>query len=465
MKFFTKFGLAELALVAIALSALNLLDGELFYLTLLRGEAVKSIITGGEISILGSPAPVKFVGSLGNYLSTIIYNNLLEKGLFVTYVFCLIIGSVLYYRILNLLTNNIPLSFILGAIGTIGIVSSIRDLEIAIAYMLSGIELLVLVSCRQRIRNYFFPIYLLHFAIDSSCLLVLAFYFLGGKRRRIIFGILTVLVSCLLIQEREFTSLYSMVAATLIAFFGLILAVKSKEAKLIFYSLIVPLLFGYWEYSTYQRFPALCFFLPLAVGNIWTQSDYKEEFKEGLIRLQNKFSNFLTIRNQMALSWFCLAFIFFNCAGKFVHPVNEAYLPKEALDVYAEERPNGPMLHPAEVGGYVGYRLKPVTQSRYLNYSDFSSKTLTEYSRSQSYRKIWNGENDALFKTIDPKNVLCRGGDRLCKNLLNDKTWAVRSRSSYGDKILQKLPNLPDDKKRLIANKLEQETWYLLNKG
>jgi hypothetical protein len=468
-RFAMKLWLKEVALIAVVASAIGLLDGELFYLSQVRGS--ESFVQSGfrQISFLLSSdiGVATFINALSNIISIKAFNLLHEQGVFALYFLSLSIGSILYFRTLSRISNNSTLSFVLTVLGLIGIVSSTKDLSIALAVLFSAAELFVLTDYRPKVRFLAIPLCFLHYASDTSYLLPLAFYFLAMfSNLGFLLGVLLLLKSAFVVCEGYVVSPYSNAAALLVVLLGVTLALKDKRLKIIFFSILTPSMFYIWQEVFGQRFPALAFFSPFVVAYIWllTAEDSKLKFKESLKKLEESF-NFAP-KNKLAFFWLCLAFIFFQTATKFMHPLNEAYLPKEALDVLTESRPEKPPLHPSEVGGYVAYRLAPLfPKNEKLNYYDMSAKTVILDSAvlpSEDYKKIWRGQNPELFSKLDAKSVLCQGRDNLCAQLKADDHWKILSHSTLGEKILQKLGNLPVKQREYVSRRLEEESWYLM---
>ena len=470
--------LKELVLVTIVASAIGLLDGELFYLSLLKGSEGLSLKGFRQISVLGptSLSIFGYIGGLANLLSEKIYTRFNEQGVFVVYFICLALGSLFYLKVLERFSKDLAFSFVVALWAIIGIVSSVRDLSIALAFLLCGLELLLLTDHRRAIRLLFLPLCLVHLGVDSSFFLPLVFFLLAqNTKRSVALSLLLLANTAWITCQGGLISAYSVSSSLLTFFFGVVLALLNRSLALFFVSLLYPFLFFSWEELSNQRFPASSYFVPLLIAVIWAKSELsaKSRFVESLFKLKQAFSNFLTIKNRLALSWLCLAFIFFQTATKFIHPLNDAYLPNEAMDVFAEAKPDSPPLHPIRIGGYVGYRLAPLINSYApLNYLDLSAKSaFPEPAKAGSnslnykqYTAIWRGENPLSFSELGSTNILCQGIDPICKQLKVDANWEILSRSSFGDRILQKLNNLPTKQKELVWQRLEAESWYLLTK-
>lgn len=468
-----KLPLKEIALFAVLTSALGLLDGELFYLAQVRG--AESFKTNGfnQISIL-FPNEINiasFVGVLSNLISVKIFDIFKEQGIFSLFLLSLSVGSIFFLKTITRISKHPTLSFVLTLFGVIGFISSARDLSSALAFLLCSIELFVLTDHRPKVRFLIAPLCLIHFGIDSSYLLAITFYLFSlCNSLGLLLGTLLLLKSAFIVCEGSLVSPYTSATAGLAILLGLIIALKNKAIKLVLFSLLIPLAFLAWELVFGQRFAAGVFFAPFAVAFIWAGASEgaKMQLSESLAKLENSLKNFLTAKNKIAFSWLCLAFIFFQTATKFIHPINEAYLPKEAMDVLTETRPSLPPLHPITVGGYVGFRLAPLLPAgQKLNYFDLSAKTVYLDSKSVSveqYEAIWKGENSMLFEKIAPKSVLCQGKDLLCNQLKADDHWKILSHSTLGDRILQKLGNLPVKQREYVSRKLEEESWYLMGK-
>lgn len=468
-----KLPVKEVALIAILTSALGLLDGELFYLAQVRG----ATMSGGSLNQISILFPEKlnisfFVGSLANILSAKLYDLFKEQGIFSLYLISLSIGSILLLKTITKISRHSVLGFILTLLGVIGFVSSTNDLSIALAFLLCSVELLVLTDPRPKVQSLIVPLSFLHIGIDSSYLLALTFYFFSLRNNLgLLAGTLLLLESAFVVCEGSSLSPYTSSASVLVILLGILVALRNRNIKLILFSLFTPIAFFSWELIFGQRFLAGIFFAPLVVASVWSSStaEAKDKLLVSLDKLEKSISNFLTAKNQVAFFWLCLAFIFFQTATKFVHPINEAYLPKEAMDTLAEARPSVPPLHPITVGGYVAFRLSPIFQpEQKLNYFDQSAKISYLDARSvntRGYRAIWQGTNSELFEKISPKSVLCQGKDRICSQLKADDRWTILSHSTLGDRILEKLTNLPTKQRENVSQKLEEESWYLLSKA
>ena len=231
-------------------------------------------------------------------------------------------------------------------------------------------------------------------------------------------------------------------------------------------------LFWLWEGIFFQRFPALAFYGPLiaAISCKLGSGTVKERFDNALGKLNVKSDSFLKGSNLFAAVFLCLAFIFSQLVAKYRQPVNDAYLPKEALDVLVESpafldaAPRQLPLHPVEAGGYVGLRLLSLLKTGALNYVDLSGQTVFAARRRAEYSEIFNAGDAKLFQSLSPHFVLCRGRDAICVELRKDPEWKVRSRSTFGDKLLEKLKGLDEKRKQLIVSLLEDDTWYLFEK-
>ncbi len=464
-----KLWLKEASLIAIVASAIGLLDGEMFYLSQVRGSESFNAKGFNQISsLLSHKANIAaFIGSLNNILSVRIFDLFKEQGIFALYFLALSIGALIYFQTLKRISNHSVLSFVLTLLGLIGLVSSVKDLSISLSFLLSAIELYVLTDPRPKIRFLVVPLCLIHFGIDTSYLLPLAFYLLTFFSSLGVFlGGVLIIKSAFVVSEGYVGSPYSSAAALLLVLLGLVIALRTKKLRLILFAILTPFTFYLWDEIFGQRFPALQFFAPFICAYIWLHADgaAKAKFNETLLRLGQAF-DFKT-KNKMAFFWLCLAFIFFQAATKFVHPLNEAYLPKEAMDALTEKRPSNPPLHPLEVGGYVAYRLAPIfPPEQPLNYFDMSAKTVLldpKAVTSKSFREIWRGENRELFDKLNAKTVLCQGRDRLCAQLKADDHWKILSHSTLGEKILQKLGNLSVKQREYVSRKLEEESWYLM---
>ena len=467
-----KFGLKEVALIAIVASALNLLDGELFYLAQLRGAESFRVYGWRQISSL---APQKiniatYVGVLGNIISVKVYNLAQESGIFTLYLISLILGAVLYLKTLERTLEDSVLAFILATLGVIGVVSSTKDLSIALAFLLCSAELWALSDRRTKIRLFIIPLCLAHCGIDSSYLLSLGFYFMSLCTYMGFFlGTLLLLKSAFVVCQGGLRSPYSECVSLLAFLLGFVVSLRSKNTTIIVYAIFTSAAFFLWDWVFGQRFPALCFFGPFIVAKIWSISSplVKQNFVGVFAKLKNNLDNLLTVKNKFAFLFLCSAFIFLQTSTKFFHPINEAYLPKEAMDVFVESKPISPPLHPIDVGGYVGFRLAPLLNSTQpLNYLDMSSKLMSLPSKSvdpRQYQSLWRGENQHLLDEIGAKTVLCQGKDLLCQKLKTKDDWKILSHSTFGGKILEKLGTLSAKQKEFVSRKLEDESWYLLS--
>ena len=99
----------EAALITIVASAIGLLDGEMFYLSQIRGSESFNSKGFNQISILLSHKTgiAAFIGSLNNILSVRIFDLFKEQGIFALYFLALSLGAIFYFQTC---TTNIMLA-------------------------------------------------------------------------------------------------------------------------------------------------------------------------------------------------------------------------------------------------------------------------------------------------------------------------------------------------------------------
>jgi len=460
-----------ITLVALCSSAVRNLDPESLSLALLRIQSISFGIPLKETLSIGR-AGLGFNYALlaSQALTDSILFRAGEFGLVTAVFLFLSATSIACYFLFRRLSKSSGLAFLLTVFAGFSVWKATADLTNAIGALLVVLELALLTT-----GGFFRALTLvfIHPLFDTSFLLAPALIFIVRgilrtprfKDALLLLCFAIALLSTYGIELRYNIDYSSLFSGSLISAVALILAIdtqnKTKQAYSQLALTISAIVFCFAAESVTQMpVQGLLMAYVLALNYGRTNSPFGRRIKEGMLLLESKFGRFLTLKNQVGVTWLAGAFLFFQLAALYRKPVQDTFLNGEILNKITDsgELP----FHSPSVGGFIGLRLNPLLPNGApRNAFDTGPVRIKEFG---FYQKV----KQALRSEKPPgkvRTVLCVGGDPLCEALSTASKWELSAKSEINPAIEKQIQALPADKRDYFEKKLQERRFFLYQKG